>query len=620
MATIPLTRHDGPIDTDHDGQVIQNLDIYVDSGPAVVLDNNNVVLKNVRIHYNEAHTSGDAMGVLAKNASGITIQNVEVINDGAPASGPETNPDHYNIMAQNATNLHITDATLRDGSTGVYLIDSPGAVLQGIEGYDFRGPFPRGQLVQFNNSPNGSLSDFYVHNDPKVAFTEDNVSVYQSHNVTIQRGIIDGNNSPSGQGVIFEGSNNGRASHIDAIHMGNGAFASYGNNNTFDYTRSFDNIVADQGRGAPMSGAVIWTLNGDGNTVTHSSYQNPAVPNNIVYDYHNGTNSVNVMQVGDAAPQTHWANDLHWITDAGPSSTDPATPTDNSGSGATAGGTDSGNNTTDPGTPNGNSGSGATAGGTNPGDTGTAPGSSTGNSGTNTAGNDTPQVHFEHGDHRANDLVGSAVDDVMLALGGNDRLAGGLGNDHLLGGRGSDILFGGAGNDEIRGGAGRDVIEGGAGADVIYGGGDGGKDILLLSGRIDDYTIEVRGQSVRFTHAGETDVVRGVEQFHFLGDDATYAVKKHALVEINTGQPFETLLARASAWNTLQTPQAEATQQSNTGLAEITELDLASGAKPAANTPDPVLSTAVESIDASAHVDLSTALTAHDHDNHHIFG
>ena len=415
MATIPLTRHDGPIDTDHDGQVIKNLDIYVDSGPAVVLDNNNVVLENCRIHYNDAHTSGDAMGVLAKNASGITIQNVEVINDGAPASGPETNPDHYNIMAENATNLHITDATLRGGSTGVYLLNSPGAVLQGIEGYDFHGPFPRGQLVQFNKSPNSSLSDFYVRNDPNVAFTEDNVSVYQSDNVTIQRGVIDGNNSPSGQGVIFEGSNNGRASHIDTIHMGNGAFASYGNNNTFDYTRSFDNVVADQGRGAPLSGAVIWTLNGGGNTVSHSSYQNPAVPNNIVYDYHNGTNSVNVMQVTDAAPQTHWANDLQWITDAGPSgSTDPGTTTGNSGSGATAGGTDSGHSATDPGTPTGNSGSGATAGGT-----GTAPGTPvptlgpTGNSGTDTAGHDAPQTHFEHGDHRANDLVGSAVDDVM---------------------------------------------------------------------------------------------------------------------------------------------------------------------------------------------------------------
>jgi Ca2+-binding RTX toxin-like protein len=413
-----------------------------------------------------------------------------------------------------------------------------------------------------------------------------------------------------------------------------------------------------------MSGAVIWTMNGDGNTVSHSSYQNPAAPNNIVYDYHNGTNSVNVTRVTDAAPQTHWANDLHWITDsgtptgnsgsgataggtdggnnttdpgtatgnsgsgataggtdAGNNTTDPGTPTGNSGSGATAGGTDAGNNTTDPGTPTSNSGSGATAGGTgtNAGNTGNPPGTSTGNSGTNTAGNDSPQVHFEHGDHRANDLSGTAADDVLLGLGSNDRLAGGDGNDHLFGGRGSDILFGGAGNDEIRGGAGRDIIKAGAGADVIFGGDGSGKDVLLLSGKLADYDIAVRGHSVRLTDKanGETDVVRGVEQFHFLEDDATYAVKKHGLVEISTGQPFETLLARASAWDALQAQQAEGAQQSNAGLAEITELDLTSGAKPAAIALDPVPSTAVESVDASAHVN---GLTAHDHDHHHILG
>ena len=93
-------------------------------------------------------------------------------------------------------------------------------------------------------------------------------------------------------------------------------------------------------------------------------------------------------------------------------------------------------------------------------------------------------------------------------------------------------MFGGAGNDEIRGGAGRDILQGGAGADFIYGG--SGKDVVLLDGTIDDYTIEVGRNSVRFTNAeGETDIVRGVERFHFLDDGETYAVKRHALVETN---------------------------------------------------------------------------------------
>ena len=526
--------------------------------------------------------------------------------------------------------------------------NSPGAVLQGIEGYDFHGPFPRGQLVQFNKSPNSSLSDFYVRNDPNVAFTEDNVSVYQSDNVTIQRGVIDGNNSPSGQGVIFEGSNNGRASHIDTIHMGNGAFASfYGSNNTFDHTRSFDNVAADQGRGTPMSGAVIWTLNGGGNTVAHSSYQNPAVPHNIVFEYQNGTNSVDVTQVTDAAPQAHWANDLHWITDPGHSGTDPGSTTGdsgtvggtdpghsgtdpgttpgNSGSGATAGGTGTspGNTGTDPGTTPGNSGSGATAGGTgtSPGNTGTEPGTTPGNSGSGTtAGGPSTSpgntgTDNAIGNHRANDLWGNNGDDVLLALGGNDRVAGGLGNDHLFGGRGYDVLFGGAGDDEIRGGAGRDILKGDAGANSIYGG--DGKDVVLLDGIFDDYTIEVGRNSVRFTNAeGETDIVSGVERFHFLDDNETYAVKQNALVETNQSPWVEALLTKASAWDALQAPHAA--QQSNTGLAEIIEHDLASGTNPAAITPDPNPSTAVESVDALVHVDHSTGLTAPDHDQHHI--
>lgn len=134
--------------------------------------------------------------------------------------------------------------------------------------------------------------------------------------MTVSNGVIDGNNSPSGQGVIFEDSNNGLASHIDAIHMGNGAFADFGSNNTFDYTRSFDNIATDQGRGeAPLSNALIWGLS-DTTVVTHSSYQNPANPDNIIYgggyedEAHQGT--IDVTQVTGQTPMAHLANDFLW--------------------------------------------------------------------------------------------------------------------------------------------------------------------------------------------------------------------------------------------------------------------------------------------------------------------
>jgi hypothetical protein len=37
-----------------------------------------------------------------------------------------------------------------------------------------------------------------------MCWTEDNISVYQSDNVTVRRGVIDGNNSPAGDGVMLE--------------------------------------------------------------------------------------------------------------------------------------------------------------------------------------------------------------------------------------------------------------------------------------------------------------------------------------------------------------------------------------------------------------------------------
>ncbi|TXP93476.1 hemolysin, partial [Escherichia coli] len=155
----------------------------------------------------------DGVGVSVIGADGVRIENSEIINAGAPASGPETDTGQNNIDVDRGTNLTVTGTTLREGSSGIYLLNSPGAALSGIEGYDFHGPFPRGQLVQFDKSPDSTLDTFYVKNNPDVAWTEDNISVYQSANVTISNGVIDGNNSPSGVGVMFEeGSTGGRVS------------------------------------------------------------------------------------------------------------------------------------------------------------------------------------------------------------------------------------------------------------------------------------------------------------------------------------------------------------------------------------------------------------------------
>ena len=309
--TVALTHSTTPIYTTQDGQVIQNLDLYVNSGDAITVTNNNVVIENVRIHYNGdsngAAWGGGASGILINGAQNVTIQHVEVDNTAPPSGSNPASKINYDIYGINAPNLHINDATVKDGSTGVWLGNSPGATFTNIDGYNFHGPMPRGQFIQLDHSDSATINGFYAYDGPNSSYTEDNISVFYSKNVQISNGLIDGNNSPNGVGVMFEGtSQGGTVSHVDAVHMSNGAFSAYSNNITFDYTRSFDNTnVEGGGRGTPSSNALIWNVSGDGSStgvsLLHSTYTHPANPGNIVWNPSTAV-AVDVHQDANAVP------------------------------------------------------------------------------------------------------------------------------------------------------------------------------------------------------------------------------------------------------------------------------------------------------------------------------
>jgi len=80
-------------------------------------------------------------------------------------------------------------------------------------------------------------------------------------------------------------------------------------------------------------------------------------------------------------------------------------------------------------------------------------------------------------------ISGTPRADVIVALGGNDRIRGGGGDDIICGGSGRDSLSGGAGDDVLRGGAGRDRLSGNVGADVLLGG--AGADVLRGGAGVD---------------------------------------------------------------------------------------------------------------------------------------
>jgi len=259
---LPCTLKDsGPVTASQDGQVIEGLRIVAVGMPAIrVNGHSKVTIRNIDIHH-----SG-APGISFSMADDIDIENVSVEHTGAPASGANPSSDRVNIVGTSSNRVHVKGARLRKGSSGIYLTASPDSLLQFIEGYDFRGPFPRGQLVQWDTSDNGVLEDFSVVNPP-TSWPEDDVNAYRSKNMTIRRGLVDGDNSPSGVGVIFDNTGSyGLVEDVDAVRMGNGCFSDYdaGAEAIFRRTRCRDNICTDQGRGVPSSNALMWAGHGDG--------------------------------------------------------------------------------------------------------------------------------------------------------------------------------------------------------------------------------------------------------------------------------------------------------------------------------------------------------------------
>jgi hypothetical protein len=176
----------------------------------------------------------------------LRIERAHVVHTGAPAKGANPSAGAVNLSGYASSGAVINHVKLERGSSGVYLLESPAATLSFVEGHDFRGPMPRGQLLQLDKSPDAVLEDFSCENPVEESWPEDNVSIYQSSNVTVRRGLIIGNNSPSGVGVMFELSDGvthgGLAEDVDTLDMGNGSFSGYpARDVVFRRTRARDN-------------------------------------------------------------------------------------------------------------------------------------------------------------------------------------------------------------------------------------------------------------------------------------------------------------------------------------------------------------------------------------------
>ena len=193
----------GPIRLERqDNALIQRLDVsgsvWTPHGLASIycLDSKNVTVREVRIRHEQ-----DGSGILFVRCPGIRIERVAVV--ARVSALPNDRCQHPwkdcdNIHGWNSDHISMSDIHVTGGASGIELHDCTHAHLQRVVAFELSGPFPRGQAVQFSRSPHSTLRHFYIKNTPYGSWVEDLVSVWQSANVSVVDGLIDGSNSPNG--------------------------------------------------------------------------------------------------------------------------------------------------------------------------------------------------------------------------------------------------------------------------------------------------------------------------------------------------------------------------------------------------------------------------------------
>ncbi len=304
----------GPLTITADNAIVELLSITstVPGTAALTIQAKNITVRNVQI----MHPAG-GKGIYFESSDHIFITNVEVNATGNPSGANDCKfpyGDCDSIHGVNTLGVRIDGAVVTGGSTGIELSKCPGAHVSRLLSTNNRGPFPRGQCMQCSMSDGCLLEDFYCYND-NTSFTEDNINMWRSSNVTVRRGVVDGNNSPSGVGVMFEGSmpgvSGGLILDVDALHQGDGCFSGYpADGLRIVRTRcGWNHCEGWAGRGPPMSNSLMWAAGDEdgiqsrGIVVSQGAFYHSCNPSNVFWEASPGgflNDAVDVYELGAA--------------------------------------------------------------------------------------------------------------------------------------------------------------------------------------------------------------------------------------------------------------------------------------------------------------------------------
>ena len=173
---------------------------YAASGSVDLYNKHNITISG------KSMTGGSTPVIKLTNCSNITITGNRI-----------SNSKDVGIYLYNCKNITITDNFFTNVATGVYADHTGGGiVVNNNQFFNMKGPFPRGQFVQFNNvkGAGSSISNNKGENIIGQSYAEDAISLYQSEGTASSPILIKGNlirgggPSESGGGIML-GDNGG---------------------------------------------------------------------------------------------------------------------------------------------------------------------------------------------------------------------------------------------------------------------------------------------------------------------------------------------------------------------------------------------------------------------------
>lgn len=252
----------GGIIINRNNQIVQNTRITVNGGTACVFNSgfSGVKYLNSICHHSWPTDAGGSTNANGRGYEGFSndnllIKNVKFFKDFAPAVGAGTNENNVHIYVEGGTGVTVDNVYGIDGSSGAIFRTLTNATLQGSRFDNMRGPFPKGQAVQFSDVTNPIVQDFFFWQNNDVAWSEDTINIGgTSSGGAVRRGLIVGVNSPTGSGVQLENSGTPvPVTTVDILNWNSGAVGTEANGSgiglgtTFTTVRARDNTLYSRG-------------------------------------------------------------------------------------------------------------------------------------------------------------------------------------------------------------------------------------------------------------------------------------------------------------------------------------------------------------------------------------